>query len=141
MQRVTLPSGAWADLKHPTDVTERHRRPILKIRTQLAKHADFVDAIEKAQKKLDENKKLTKAEQDVIADGLGDSFDLLQELNDRVIVALVRAWSYEFPVDYDNVLDLPGKDLDELRQVTSPLMASMMPDFSPTKDRESPTGV
>jgi hypothetical protein len=135
-QHITLPSGATADLRPVEDITERHRRPLKRIQTQLVKLTEFGEAIAKAQG----NKKLTKADQEAIAQGLGDAFEPLEELNDRLVIAAVRGWSYDFPVEYENVLDLPGRDLDALREAVAPYMAELMPDFSPSKDRDTPTG-
>lgn len=136
MTHITLPSGATADLRPAADITERHRRPLKRIQTQLMRLHEFGAALQKAQG----SKKLTKAEQDAIAQGLGDAFDPLEELNDRLVVAAVRGWSYDFPVEYDNVLDLPGRDLDALREAVAPYMAELMPDFGPAKDKDTPTG-
>jgi hypothetical protein len=142
MIRVTLPSGATADLRPVEDITERQRRPIKRVQTQLAKLSDFGAAIEKAQAIETSGKgKLSKADQDTIAEGLGEAFDPLEELNDRLIVAAVMGWSYPFPVEYDAVLDLPARDLDRLRELVSPYLPQLMPDFSVNKDRETPTGV
>lgn len=134
---ITLPSGATADLRPVEDITERQRRPIKRIQTQLLKLADFGVAVEKAQG----NKKLSKADQEVIAAGLGEAFEPLEELNDRLIVAAVRGWSYGFPVEFEHVLDVPARDLDKLREAVSPYLPQLMPDFSPNADKESPTGV
>jgi hypothetical protein len=137
MKRVNLPSGAHADLRHVTDITERHRRPLKKLQTELLGMADFAATVEKAQG----NKKLSKAEQDALAAGLKDSFEPLEELNDRLVVAVVAGWSYDFPVSYDTILDLPVRDLDALREHVAPYMEQLSPNFSPQKDKNSPTGV
>lgn len=141
MQHIVLPSGATVDIRAAADVTERHRRPLRKLQGELGRHAEFFEAMEKAQAKLQAGKKLTKTEQDSIADDLGPALDLVEELNDRVVIALVAGWSYSLPVELDSVLDLPGADLDALRAVVSPLARELMPDFSVTKDKDSPTGV
>jgi hypothetical protein len=142
MIRVTLPSGATADLRPVEDITERQRRPIKRVQTQLAKLSDFGAAIEKAQAIEAGGKgKLSKAEQDAIAEGLGEAFDPLEELNDRLIVAAVMGWSYPFAVEFDAVQDLPARDLDKLRELVAPYLPQLMPDFSPNKDRDTPTGV
>jgi hypothetical protein len=135
MTHITLPSGATADLRPAADITERHRRPLKRIQTQLMRLTDFGAAIEKARS----SKKLTKADQDALAAGLGEAFEPLEELNDRLVVAAVRGWSYDFPVEYENVLDLPGRDLDALREAVAPYLAELMPDFAPAKDKETPT--
>lgn len=135
-EHITLPSGATADLRPVADITERHRRPLKRLQTELMKLHEFAEAIEKA----NGSKKLTKAEQDKVAEGLGAAFEPLEELNDRLVVAAVRGWSYSFDVSYENVLDVPSRDLDALREAVAPYLAELMPDFSPTKDRNTPTG-
>jgi hypothetical protein len=137
MKRVNLPSGATADLRHVTDITERHRRPLKRLQTELLGMADFAAAVDKAQG----NKKLSKADQDVIAAGLKESFEPLEELNDRLVVACVAGWSYAFEVSFENILDVPVRDLDALREHVTPYLSQLMPDFSPQKDKASPTGV
>jgi hypothetical protein len=138
MQHLALPSGATADLRDVADVTERNRRPIKRIQTKLAGLPDFVHAVEEA-KAQKEGEELTPEQQLTIAAGMGEAFDLLEELNDALVVALVAGWSYGFPVTVDNVQDLPGRDLDALRAVTAPYLAQLAPDFEPDKDPASPT--
>jgi hypothetical protein len=134
--RVSLPSGGWADLRPVADVTERQRRPIKRIQTTLAGMPAFAGAVAEAQKSG--GKELTPDQQLKIASGMGEAFDLLEDLNDALIVAAVRGWSYEFPVSADGCQDLPGRDLDALRAATSPYMQELMPDFDPTPDPASP---
>jgi len=136
-KRITLPSGATADLRPVCDITERHRRPIKRLQAQLMKLTEFAEAVQKAQDK----KRLSKADRDALAEGLGDAFDPLEELNDRLVIAAVRGWSYDFPVDYDNLLDLPGRDIDALREEVAPYLHEIFPEFGPNKDRDTPTGV
>jgi hypothetical protein len=137
MTRVNLPSGATADLRPAEDVTERQRRPIKRIQASLAGNRAFAEAVAEAQKAG--GRDLSQEAQLRIASGMGDAFDLLEELNDRLIVAFVRGWSYGFDVNVDNVQDIPGRDLDALREVVSPLMRALMPDFDPNPDPDSPT--
>jgi hypothetical protein len=134
---VTLPSGATADLRPVADVTERQRRPIKRIQAKLAGMPAFAGAVAEAQKAGDAV--LTPDQQLRIAGGMGEAFDLLEDLNDALIVAAVRGWSYDFPVSLDACQDLPGRDLDALRSATAPYMQALMPDFDPTPDADSPT--
>jgi hypothetical protein len=97
--------------------------------------------MEKAQAKLEAGKKLTKAESDALSEDLGPALDIVDELNDRVVIALVAGWSYDLPLELDSVLDIPGADLDALREAVVPLSAGLLPSFEPTKDKGSPTGV
>jgi hypothetical protein len=121
------------------DVTERQRRPIKRIQAQLAAMPAFVAAVkeaEAAQKVA--GGELTPDQQLAIAGGMGEAFDLLEDLNDHLIGAVVRGWSYSFPVSSDAAQDLPGRDLDALREACAPALKELMPNFEPTPDPNSP---
>lgn len=137
MNSVTLPSGKSATLRDISAVTERQRRPLVKLRTKLAQNQSFAAAVAKA----DGGKKLTKAEESEIAASLGDVLELIEEMGDRIIVAAVESWDYPFEVAYENLLDISAKDLDVLREVAAPYLAELMPDFSPSRNQDSPTDV
>lgn len=136
MNRITLPSGGWADLRAANDVTERQRRPIKRIQTQLAGNSGFVAAVNEAQAQGDGE--LSADAQLRIAAGMGDAFDLLESLNDFLIAAVVAGWSYDFPVSADSAQDLPGRDLDALREACAPYMSELSPNFEPTPEADSP---
>ncbi|WBP87040.1 hypothetical protein [Kitasatospora cathayae] len=137
---VTLPSGATANLRDVADVTERQRRPIKRIQSKLAALPTFVTAVQEAEAAQKVSGGALTAEQQLsIAAGMGEAFDLLESLNDFLIVAVVRGWSYEFPVDADHVQDLPTRDLDQLREVCATYLKELMPNFEPTPDTASPT--
>lgn len=138
MQRINLPSGATTDLRDVADVTERQRRPIKRIQTKLAGLPAFVNAVEEAKAQTD-GVALTPDQQLKIAAGMGEAFDLLEELNDALVVALTAGWSYTFGVSVDAVQDLPGRDLDALRAAVAPFLAQLNPDFDPSPDPASPT--
>lgn len=138
MQTITLPSGATADLRDVADVTERQRRPIKRIQTKLAGLPDFVHAVEEAQAHKDGDE-LTPDQQLAIAAGMGEAFDLLEDLNDALVAALVLRWSYDLSISADACQDLPGRDLDALRAAVSPYLAQLSPDFEPNPDPASPT--
>jgi hypothetical protein len=70
---------------------------------------------------------------------MGEAFDLLEELNDALVAALVAGWSYGFVVSADAVQDLPGRDLDALRTAVAPFLAQLNPDFEPSPDAASPS--
>jgi hypothetical protein len=138
MIHLTLPSGATADLREVADVTERQRRPIKRIQTKLAGLPAFTSAVAEAQAQGD-GAELSPEQQLRIAAGMGEAFDLLEELNDSLVVALVAGWSYGFAVNVDAVQDLPGRDLDALRKAVSPYLGQLNPDFEPSPDPASPT--
>jgi hypothetical protein len=136
---LTLPSGATADLRDAADVTERQRRPIKRIQAQLAALPAFVAAVKEAEAAQQVSGELTPDQQLAIAGGMGEAFDLLEELNDYLIGAVVRGWSYDFPVSADAAQDLPGRDLDALREACAPYLKALMPNFEPNPDPASPT--
>lgn len=131
MQTVTLPSGKTVQLRAVADITERQRRPIAKLRTRLASNAEVAAVMEKHES----GKKLSKAEEAVIEAQVEPLMDIIEEMGDRLICAVVHG------IEYDNVLDLAARDLDKLREICAPYMTELFPDFSPTKDKNSPTGV
>lgn len=137
MQTVTLPSGKRANLRAVEDVTERQRRPLVKLRGELSAHPEFIAAMEKAQA----DKKLTKAEETAVYESLGDVTDIIERMGDMLVVAAVESWDYGFPVNADSLLDVSAKDLDKLREISAPYMTQLMPDFSPSRDDASPTAV
>jgi hypothetical protein len=137
MNTVTLPSGKKVQLRDVNDITERQRRPLSKLRAKLAANQEVASIMQKHE----DGKKLTKAEEASIEAQLGDLLEVVEEMGDRLIVAAVAGWDHPFPVDYDSVLDLPARDLDKLREVCAPYMGELFPDFSPTVDKASPTGV
>lgn len=136
MKRICLPSGATADLREVADVTERQRRPIKRLQSGLAANSEFMSAVNTAQAAKG---KLSQAKQLEIAAGMGAAFDDLELLNDLLVVAMVAGWSYDFPVSADSVQDLPGRDLDALREECSPYMTQLMPGFDSSPDPDSPT--
>jgi hypothetical protein len=133
--RVGLPNGGWADFRPVSDITERMRRPIKKLSTQLASHPEFVTAVQSAQ-----GKEMTQTEQLQIAAAMGDAFDVLEELQDRLVCAAVRGWSFPQEVTPDGLLDIPSAALDALREHAAPYQTGLNPSFEPTTESETPTG-
>jgi hypothetical protein len=133
--RVSLPNGGWADLRPVSDITERMRRPIKKLSTQLASHPEFVAAVSSAQ-----GRELTQAEQLELAGAMGGAFDILEELQDRLVCAAVRGWSYPVDISPDGLLDISAAALDALREYAAPYQSALNPDFEPTTESDSPTG-
>lgn len=116
-ERVTLPSGGWVDLRPPETITERGRRPLLRLlngvdfaRMQNATETDFTD----------------------------EEFDRFMMLNDQLAVAFVAAWSYEAPVTLEAVQDLPTMDYDALRDIVAPKIGELFPNFTPDEGPPDP---
>ena len=124
-QRITLSNGGWADIKAPTAVSERNRRPVEKALLAIAQSS--------AMKDLE-----SPTVADVAATIDSASFDRFAALNDLLIIARVSAWSFDFPVNLDNVLDLPGEDYKTLQEATAEGITEMMPNFSASDEPNSP---
>ncbi len=135
--RVELPGG-WADLRPVSDITERMRRPIKRLSTRLTSFPSFMDAVKDGTAATADGAEMTQAEQLTLAAAMGDAFDVLEDLQDALVVAVTRGWSWDFPVTADGVLDLPGPALDALRQAVAPWQTALNPNFEPTP-KEGPT--
>jgi len=133
-ERIELPNGAWANLRTPSAVPERLRRPVTK--------AMFVVASGTAGKALmDVDQDLSdEAKAAQVAQSLNpDTLDLYSNLNDLLIVARVSEWSYDLPITLDGVLDLPSNAYEVLQEVTAQGILEMMPNFTASADKDSPT--
>lgn len=139
--RIPLPGSGWADLRPVQDITERHRRPIKRLSTQLLGNAEFASAVAEVQASGKDPADLTMDEQLKVAAGMGAAFDTLEEIQDLLVVAAVRGWSYDaIPVTVDGLLDLPGQALDALRAAVAPYQGALNPNLTePTPDPASPT--
>jgi hypothetical protein len=145
--RVPLPGGAWADLRPVQDITERRRRPIRTVTMQLLKDRSFVGQIQGALASGKTAQNLTQEDKARIATDLRpESLQTLEDMQDLLIVAVVRGWSFHdedgrpVPVTIDGILDLPGIALDELKRVTAPYQQALNPNLGePTPDPASPT--
>lgn len=140
IKRENLPGGGWADLRDPADIPERLRRPARAIQMKLARDPAFGGVVAEASKKgVAALKDIGEAEAAQMMAQMGDeSAGLIDELNDRLIVARVVGWSYEAPVSMDALLDLPGPDYDRLKELCAE-GALEGTDFGPSQDEESPT--
>lgn len=136
--RVPLPGGAWADLRPVGDITERLRRPIKKLGMKLASYPAFLKAVEDAQSKTAAGTELSSVDQLQLASAMGDAFDVLEELQDRLVVAAVRGWSFSADVSVDALLDVPTAALDALREASAPYQGALNPDFGPTQESGTP---
>lgn len=124
-ERITLSNGGWADIKAPTAVSERNRRPVEKALIAIYQSGAMKDL---------ENPTVG----EVAATLDADSFDQFTTLNDLLIVARVSAWSFEMPITMDNILDLPSDDYKVLQEATAKDIDQMMPNFSTSDEPNSP---
>ncbi|MEY9944886.1 hypothetical protein [Kitasatospora sp. GAS1066B] len=144
MKRVTLTTsaGAWVDLREPSEVPERLRRPARRLQLTLASNPAFAEVIKQAGKgsapqsvdDIDEDDALAMAQQ------MGpDAYDVMDQLNDWAVVGRVMGWSFEGPVTIDTLQDLPGATYDELRALCADGALDSGLDLRPTLDETSPT--
>lgn len=140
IKRENLPGGGWADLRDEAEIPERLRRPVRAIQMKLARDPAFAAVIAEASKKgVAAVKGIDPTEAAQMASQMGDeAAGLLDELNDRLIIARVMGWSYDADVSMDALLDLPGPDYDRLKELCAE-GALEGTDFGPSQDENSPT--
>ncbi|PJN22422.1 hypothetical protein [Kitasatospora sp. CB02891] len=145
--RVPLPNGQWADLRPVQDIRERARRPIRAKTMQLLADASFTSTIQgaiadgiTAQTISDEDKRR------IGASVSPEMMTVLEDVQDLLLVAVVRGWSFlderdqPVPVSTEGVLDLPGPALDELKRIVAPYQSALNPNLAePNPDPASPT--
>lgn len=141
MEHKTLDAGGWVDLRDPAEIPERLRRPLTRIQMLLAANPAFGGAVKEAAATGAVTVEDFTPEQAVgMISGMGaDSLALIDDLNDRAILARVMGWSFEAPLTMDGLLDLPGPVYDELKVLCAKGALSSGPDFSPSQDEASPT--
>lgn len=123
MERVEVPGG-WVNLRDPDTVTERQRRPF--VRLMMAHGQDWanVETDEDGNPKVDPS-----------------ALPVMQEMQEAAILALVAEWSFDAPVTPDGLLDIPPKAYDRLVwKEAQARMGSLMPDFGVNPEESSPTG-
>lgn len=145
IERIELPHGAWADLRDAAEIPERLRRPIRTLQMRLTKDAAFASVIASAQEKGVEAMQAAMQDSDQsealrLATSLSpESLELMDQLNDRAVIARVIGWSFPSEVTLDALLDLPGPTYDRLRELAAKGVLGGGPDFAPSPDPESPT--
>ena len=126
--RIDLPNDNWAELREPSEVSERGRRPVV----------SSLNRVSQAGWKALESMSATQVKDAVATDdkeatGLPSAdLEAIATANDHCIVALVREWSYKLPLTIDGCLDLPGPAYDKLRDACAPAVQSLFVSFEPT---------
>lgn len=106
--------GGWVVLREPKMVSERLRRPLL---AMTATAVGKIDAEE----------------------NMADSIDFYSQFNDLLAMALVSSWSFGEQVTLDALLDLPAGTYDAIRELVSPFVTDLMPDFGASPDPKATT--
>lgn len=141
MEHVTLKAGGTVDLRAVADIPERLRRPIRRIQMKLAADPAFAGVVKDAQKSgISEAKDIVEGQAMEMVAAMGDeAFELMDDLNDRAVMARVMGWSFGSEVTLEALQDLPGSVYDELRELCAAGLLDAGVDFSPSQDENSPT--
>jgi hypothetical protein len=125
-QKINLPGENWALLRDPGDVSERLRRPFVNLQRRLIGSGVgkvLMDLAPDGDVEKVDDRKTMEALRPVIAD---PDFEIIEDLNDLLVVALVAEWSFEAPVTLDAVLDLPNAVRTALVAACEPLVGPLV---------------
>lgn len=117
MNRLTVPGG-WIEFREPEEVAEKYRRNVMKLSQRGARYSKYA---------LPDGSFDTEA---MTEEESGDLIGFMSDFNDAVAVALINAWSFDFPVTAENLLELPGAVYDLIVKHCSPLASRLLPTFS-----------
>ena len=127
---VDLGKHGTATLRDPSDVPEKARR--VAHRAQIAVQAFMEELKTRGEVPAD----LDVSEVDEATTrriGLLTTLEhpeLMEDLSDAVIVALVEAWPFAAPITVDGVRELPGAAYDALRAACQPLAPLVLPNLT-----------
>lgn len=116
--RLELPDGQWAELYDPVKVPERKRRPVFRALVAFMASQDGGEI----------GSKLDPA-----------AVDLADGLNDALVVALVREWSFG-EVSEAVLLDMAADCYRVLSTECAKHLDALMPNFSVSPDPKVPSG-
>ncbi len=127
---VDLGKHGTATLRDPADVPERARR--VTHRSQIAVQAFMEDL--KARGEIPADLDVSEVDEATTRRiGLLTTLErpeLMEDLNDSVIVALVEQWPFPAPIDLNGVRELPGAAYDALRTACQPLAPLVLPNLT-----------
>ena len=149
-EKIDLPDGGWAVLRDPRRVTERAARPVNRLQERLTGSKVGAVFMEKNRRDAaglsaeETDKWFTEECRKLLGT---DDYELLDELNDAAIPALVDSWSYESPVSLDAAMALPRPVFKALRAACAKHVVALTSglDTSPADEKAltdpaSPTG-
>lgn len=147
--KISLPSGGWATLRDPEDVTEEQRRPWARLQERLVA-SGVVDVIEqRREQEKEQGRDLTEKElRALMRPVVGtDDWGLLEQATDALIVALINEWSYtDQAVTVENLRRIPGRDYRKLKAACEPLAGKVIGEttdedvLDPTQSSQLVTG-
>jgi hypothetical protein len=133
--RIELPEDQWADLYDPIKVPERKRRPVVRALVAFMKDRQEHEPPPFDAADLSDDEKAAR-----IAAQIDPSLLVAaDDLNDALVVALVREWSFG-AVTLEVLLDLPADTYRVLSEACSPHMNELMPNFQVSPDPKASTG-
>ena len=139
-KHIDLPRGAYAILRDPAEVPERHRRPIVAAQLCFASSKQALAAAQTFIATDGDQQVSEDARLDAAAELIGaGALTAIDDIGDRLIVALIDSWSFPQPITVDGVLDLPASAYRALREAVEPYLSELMPEFTPNPDPASPT--
>lgn len=151
--RLELPDG-WADIRDPKKVAYGRRKPVSKAGIKLARYrADLEElaAASKAREASEAHPEILgvvpigpseKAEaEEAPANYIPteEEVEMLEALQEAATVALVNAWSWEFPVSIEGLQELPGDAARELVEHCTVHVEALFTNTDPSPDESSPT--
>lgn len=123
--KIDLPDGEWADLYDPAKVPEKKRRPVVRALTALIR-----ERIEHKPPEFDAEDIADEDKAAALVAKLNPALIMAtDDLNDALVVALVREWSFDVDVTLDNLLELPTDAYRTLSEACSTKLDALMPQF------------
>jgi hypothetical protein len=115
MERISLPDGAWADIREDVRKAPRKFTKLIdEAETRMAS-LPYFDVIRKASLTKDVEAEATKLESLITPEDIIGMSPILSNLNEARILALVVNWSFEhLPVVLASLDELPGDVFDAL---------------------------
>jgi hypothetical protein len=142
MGKVTLPGDNWALLRPADEVLERHARPLRQLQQRFALSnaaGAFLGLTDSERQALTEREMFDRMK---AAGASADDLDMLDRINDLLIEAFVKEWSFDAPVSAEGLLDLPGQAraalVAECEKAAGPLLSGDTSDED-VLDDDSPT--
>lgn len=119
-------AGGWVELRSPDEVPEKLRRPLLKMSISGVPKAAVWEAA-------------TENPQDFDGSELIEMIDYGQSYNDLCIVALVKQWSFEFPISVEGIGNLGKKAYQDINNACAPFISALLPEFGVDPDPKAIT--
>lgn len=122
--KIDLPDGEWASLRDPLKVSERLRRPLVRLKERLS--VSDMATVYLGMEGVDIDTLDPAAAIEMFRPAiLSEDADQLAVIDDLVIVALVDEWSFDLPITTDSAQDIPGDARDAILTACQPLVGPL----------------